>query len=867
MASAAHLIGDWLAAWSTAVLARPRVTACVTLLLGAFAAVYAAGNLGVNTDTANMISATLPWRQHFNEFRTTFPIRDRNLLVVIDAPTPSSADSFAKALLAELRREPERYHSPLLAGEGEFFERNGLLYLTADELAELGDRLASAQPLIGLLQTRFDGAAVLNVATRTLPTAAGSDSAAIAPFYAELTRSLRGVEQDRAAALDWSALIAAGDARTTRRLIVLQPAFDFTKLQPASAAIEGIREIAARLNAAAETPVTVRLTGSVAMEHEELLSVSRGAGLGALATLIMVALVLFAALRSWRLLAISLVTLLTGLSLTAAFAALAVGQLNLLSVAFVVLNVGLGSDYVIHVLLRYRELTAQGQAIKPALVTTMRDVGSSLALCAVTTAAGFYSFIPTTFSGVSELGLIAGTGVFFGLFVSVTLLPALVAWWGDRDPKRSAATWIDPKFLAPLTRRPRAVLGVTAAVLVAAFVLLPRVTFDSNPIHLRDPDSESVTTLLELAAVGEAPLLNLVAVMPNHAEALAAAGSLRSLPQVRTVVTTAELVPGDQETKLALLADLDLLLGPGFAELERTDYDASALVRALDDLATAAAVVPAAAELHAAAVALRTRLDAAAPAERDAALRSLDRALTAGLPEELARLAQGLKASPFARDGLPPSLTERWLTADDRELIEITPAEDVSDNAAARRFITAVHAVVPRATGLPVVYQEASATVVGAFERALLYAFVMVSLIIFIVLRRGKDTLLVLAPIALATLVTAALTVVVDMPFNYANIIALPLLVGIGVDNGIHVVHRMQMESVDRLFDTSTMRAVLASGLTTVASFGNLAFSAHAGTASMGVLLALGLVASMAATLIVLPAWLALKSRARGAPA
>ena len=185
-------------------------------------------------------------------------------------------------------------------------------------------------------------------------------------------------------------------------------------------------------------------------------------------------------------------TLVVGLSLTAAFAAVAVGQLNLLSIAFVVLNVGLGSDYVIHVLLRYRELVAAGQATNAALVETVRGVGSSLVLCAVTTAAGFYAFIPTTFSGVSELGLIAGTGVFFGLFASVTVLPALVAWWDE--PRRSgvAPTWLDPRIFAPLSRRPRLVLGVTAVVLVAAFAALPRVTFDSNPIHLRDPNSESV---------------------------------------------------------------------------------------------------------------------------------------------------------------------------------------------------------------------------------------------------------------------------------------------------------------------------------------------------------------------------------------
>jgi predicted RND superfamily exporter protein len=237
-------------------------------------------------------------------------------------------------------------------------------------------------------------------------------------------------------------------------------------------------------------------------------------------------------------------------------------------------------------------------------------------------------------------------------------------------------------------------------------------------------------------------------------------------------------------------------------------------------------------------------------------LTRLDDALTTGLPRELARLGAALGAQAFERADLPAPLAGRWLASNGRELVEITPAEDVSDNAAARRFISAVHVIVPTATGLPVVYQEASATVVAAFERALLYAFIMVSAIIWLVLRDVKDTLLVLVPIALASILTAALTVVVGMPFNYANIIALPLLVGIGVDNGIHVVHRMRTDDAERLFDTSTMRAVLASGLTTVASFGNLAFSSHVGTASMGVLLALGLAASMAATLIVLPAWL-----------
>lgn len=858
MSSTADAIGARLARWVGGVLAWPKLVTAATLLAGGLAIYYTAGHLGVNTDTANMISATLPWRQHFNEYRDAFPVRDRNLLIVIDAVTPAAAEGFAAALLGELRARPDLYRAILLPGEGEFFERNGLLYLSTDELTVLVDRLAAAQPLLGLLQTRFDGAAVLDVATLTLTQAPSGDAAALAPFYAELTQSITAAAAGEPAPLAWNSLIAAGAMPTTRRIVVLQPALAFDQLQPATAAIAGIRAAVARLEAVQAVPVDVRLTGSVAMEHEELLSVSRGAGIGVLATLVMVALVLYAALRSWRLLAISLITLLMGLSFTAAFAAVAVGHLNLLSVAFVVLNVGLGSDYVIHVLLRYKELAARGQTTDAALVETLRGVGSSLVLCAVTTAAGFYSFIPTTFSGVSELGLIAGTGVFFGLFVSITLLPALVKLFGGATGEHAAATWIDPRIFVPLSARPRAVVAITTVVIAAAVISLRWVTFDSNPIHLRDPGTESVTTLLELAATGEAPLLNLVAVAPSAATAQDWAVKLRTLPEVRNVVTVEQLVPREQAEKLRLLEDLALLLGPRFAELRRGTADAASVARALAELEAAAALVDVAQPLHAAVGTLRARLIAAQPAEREAALVALDGALTTGLPNELKRLTAGLLAMPFDREALPAAVAERWLTNDGRELVEITPRDDVSDNSAAYRFIAAVQSVVPKATGLPVVYQEASATVVAAFEQALLYAFVMVAVIIWLVLRDVKDTLLVIGPILAAAVVTAGLTVLIDMPLNYANIIALPLLVGIGVDNGIHVVHRMRTDSAEQLFETSTMRAVLAGGLTTVASFGNLAFSSHVGTASMGVLLALGLGVSMAATLIALPAWLKL---------
>ena len=565
---------------------------------------------------------------------------------------------------------------------------------------------------------------------------------------------------------------------------------------------------------------------------------------------------LYVALRSWRLLAISVVALFAGLAYTAAFAA-ADGR-----------SFESALDHVRRAQRRARRRLRDPRAAPLPRARRGGPCGRArvvrddarrrlLSCCSpLHDRRGFLRVHPHDFRGVAELGWIAGTGVFFGFLAATTLLPALVAQFASSLRVQSARTLLDPQIFVPFNRHPRAVLGVTAVVIVASAVALRWVSFDSNPIHLRDPRSESVKTLLELAASGDAQLLNLEAVAPDHATATEWASRLRGRPEIRNVITVDSLVPKDQDDKIAVLDDLKLADGP----VVRAAREGSRGRRARRVVARcprkASAERRDADSLHTAAAGLRASLAAASPEDAMRRSAALDRALTDGLPAELSRLASGLEARPFGRDALPEELASRYVGSNGRELVEITPAEDVSDNAAARRFIAAARSVVAKVTGPPVVYQEASNTVVRAFELAIVYAFTMVSAIIFLVLRQWRQTLLVVVPIALSKLVTAAVAVAIGMPFNYANIIALPLLVGFGVDNGIHVVHRMRTDTAEQLFDTSTMRAVLTSGLTTVASFGILAFSAHVGTASMGNMLALGLAVSVAFTLIALPAWL-----------
>jgi hopanoid biosynthesis associated RND transporter like protein HpnN len=844
------------------VVKRPLLTVVVVIGLTVASLNFAAQNLGINTDTANMISPELPWRQDFIAYRDSFPARDRNLVGVIDAPDAETSEAFARELAAALEREPELFPTVFLAGAGEFFDRNGLLYLSIDELEQLYDRLVDAQPFLGRLGDDASAAGILRILGSSVEQRQNlgpGPAAELDSTFRELALTIDASRRGERRPVGWGGLIGAARNTSTRQLLLVQPTLEFDRVRPAAAAIERLIEVGDEINERFGGRVDLRLTGTLAMEHEELTSITRSASAAGLAALVSVVLVLFWALRSFVLLIIAVIVLLSGLALTAAFAALTVGHLNLLSVAFAVLYIGLGVDFILHMSLRLKELRAQGTELDAALVHTARGVGSSLLICAITTAAGFFAFVPTDFDGVSELGLISGGGMFISLVVSLSLLPALIKLLWRGGAVAATARAAAPRFRG-LKLPPGQTLIAAGAAVVAALLVLPGLRFDGNPINLRDPDAESIRALADLAADSEAPIFDLAVIVPDDAAAAAAADALGSLPTVERVVTAASLVPGDQTDKLFVLEDLGLVLGSTLSGIQAAEPDPARLIVELEALAEVLARDPSAGEVRQSMrVAIEQWLDylsTLATDQAEALASTLEHDLVGNLFDRVARLERGLGAEAFGRDDLPDALRSRWINESGAELVEIVPREDLNDAEAAARFVADVRSVAPTATGLPVVYEEAAQTVTRAFTFALAYAFIIVSVLLMIFLRSIRDTVLVLVPIVFAALMTAALSVLLGLPLNFANIIALPLLVGVGVDSGIHMVHRMRTEppSDGNVIHTSTSRAVLMSALTTVASFGNLAFSTHLGMASMGQLLTLGMAMSIVAILGLLPA-------------
>jgi len=850
----------------------------IAIVLALAAGGHALRHLRVNADQDAMFSDEMPHRLLEAEYLRLFPALYENVVVVVDAPTSEAAATAARRLAQRMREATEFFHDVYLP-RGAFFDERALLYMDTGELDRLADRLARMQPyLAGLSEDgSLRGLAMLLARGARAAREGDVSGAELRPILERVAAVVRGRLAGATPTMSWAAVVAgrafeAGD--DARRIVIAQPVLDFSQLAVAGASMEALRRFADELGLDGAHGIRVRVTGDVVLSYEEMRLVEQQAVAAGVASFVAVTALLAWALRSLRLVLAVVVSLLVGLLLTSGFAAVAVGHLNLISIAFAVLFIGLAADFSLHVCMRYQELCAGAVDRARAITVTARSVGPSVLLCAMTTAIGFYAFVPTDFSGVAELGLIAGTGMLIGVAVTFTVVPAMLAL--GRRPHSVRGAGVTARLPSFAVRYPSTVVALALVAAAGALALLPRVRFDENPLRVRDPSAESVRTFEEVLQGRTSPW-SMGAVAPTQAQAQALAERLRALTSVGSAETLLDYLPSDQQEKLDILEDASLFLLPParaavaaapspaeqLAALRELDAELERLVRSggAPDEGEDTDLRAQALALHEALALLFAR---SARADDPASLlAAVEQGLVGSLDEQLDALERLLSVDAVGVEDLPEGLRRRMISAEGPVRVAIHPAEDLSDSAALERFVEQVRSVAPRASGDAAKIYEASRAAVRSLRQAFATAVVVIALLLLLLWRTLDDALLVLAPLGLAALLTSAATVVVGIPFNFADIIVLPLLLGIGVDSGIHLVHRARLGDVaqEQLLHTSTARAVVFSALTTLASFGSLAFSTHRGMASLGQLLALGVALTLVANLFVLPALLALRGQ------
>src|SRR6516164_7338529 len=822
----------------------------VGVLLGLATAVYAANHFAIDADVNKLISKELPWRQREVAFEKSFPPKEETILAVIDAPTSELATQATAALIHKLSDQKDHFRSILEAGGGPFFQKNGLLFLPTGEVVGLTKKLGEAKPLIQTLAQ--------NSNLRGLTTALnyGLIGARMNQYTLDdLSGTLNMVSDtlDEAiaghfASLSWRAMLNGRPPKPDerRRFIEIRPVLNYAALMPGKAAAD--------LDIGTKYGARVRLTGPVAIADEEYATLEEGAYVNTAATVVVVLTILWLALRSFGIILAVATSLLVGLSITAAIGLAIVGALNLISVAFAVLFIGLGVDFGIQFSVRYRAERHDVDDLHEALVNTARHVGAPLTLAAAATAAGFLSFLPTDYKGLSELGLLAGLGMIVAFLTSITLIPALLTVL--RPPGEPEEMGF--KSLAPVDRfmewhRIPIIVG-TGLVVAAGLPLLYWLQFDFNPLNLRNPHVESVATFLDLRSDPAIGASSIFVLAPNKEAAQADVEKLSEVPEVSSVKTIENFIPDDQQPKLAAIRQLATVLNPVLRpdpnKKPPTDADnVAALKSAVDALKQSAGNQTG----RGAVAAKRLAEDLDKLASGDEPMRA--RAQSAMIPSlntALNELRNYLQVQPVTLETLPPEIAREWVTQDGRYKVEILPKGDPTDNETLRQFARAVQAVEPNATGGPVTILESGRTVVRAFYEAGFWALASITLLLWMVLRRFGDVLLTLIPLLMAGVVTMELMVLFGMKLNFANIIALPLLLGVGVAFKIYYIMAWRAGQTD-LLQSSLTRAVMFSALTTATAFGSLWLSSHPGTSSMGKLMALALVTTMAAAVLFQP--------------
>ncbi len=808
-----------LGAWVAWVCRYPwRVLIAITILTSG-SAWYGLANFRINSDLSGLIDQHSSWRADFDEFEAAFPNLLKTAVVVVHGDSFGDVEQASKSIEAAIRAEP-RFTSVSAPQNLPFLRDHALLYLSDDDLDEMSDRLAEAQPVLTAIAEDPSLRGVLEVLADGAENA--GDEAAFETVLELVTKSGRRTLAEHDAKIRWTDELFSPDPPQIR-VISLKGSTNFDVSLPSGEMIELLRRTitSVPLPAGVETGIT----GEIALTHEEISAATGGVNLAGWISTLFLTLVMIIGVRSIKIVVVTLLMLLYGVTITTAWAMFAVGEFNTLSLVFIVMFFGLGVDYSLHFSLRYQEAINEHDDRVSALVHATKGVGDAIFLCMITTAISFLAFWPTRYGGLADLGVISAGGMVVAFLLTFSMIPALFVVFGDIRPHRLGARSSDGLVKSLIAHRGLVLTTVVVASLGASWYA-SRAHFDYSVLALRDESTESMRMLRFLQDEGVATDYALSIVHePGHLKV----EELEALPMVRAVITPEDFVPKDQDDKLFAIEELGLLLesavipisvlpSPTIDELRIALNEFAGILRASNH--SDAALYTDLAELSA------------------SRLRVWQSDVVDGLVSELEWLRRALSVGPITLDDLPEGLRERFINADGKHLSVVLPKRDITDVASLGSFIDAVQGVEPKATGRPVIEKGVGEIVIDSFVQATLMSAVAIFVILLLVFRSVVSAFYIALPLLLAALFTLALGELLDAPLNMANILVLPLIFGLGVDNGIHVFHRFRAAGdVDSFMHSSTPLATLLSTLTTVGAFSSLMLSPHVGTASIGLYL------------------------------
>jgi uncharacterized protein len=856
----------------------------------------------------NLVGENETYQRSFLEFKKEFPQQD-DLAVVVESNDPERNRQFVERLGIRLTQEGTYFTNLIYNNDLKMLGSKALLFVPETNLVDLKDKLVTFRPFIQKFSQATNLVRFIDLINKQFANAPRAKSAETESLIQVLPALERIVSQAdasmrRPGAPPSPGITAffdpTGNAQTNiyltydnARIFLLsvQPQTLPPEMRPARNAqaaqddfngkcVARLRELVAETRV--EVPgVNVGITGLPVLDYDEMVQSQKDTTVASIVSLVICALIFVYGYNETGRPIKATICLIVGLAFTLAFAALTIGHLNILTVTFVPMLVGLAIDFGVHLITRYEEELRHGKPQEEALAKAMIYTGQGIFTGAFTTAGAFLAMGLTHFKGIQEMGIICGSGLLICLIPMMTLLPVLLLRGRQNvidhdlgEPKHRAR--IENLWL----QRPKLVMAVTVVLCALAATWIHKVFFDYNLMRMQNQSLSSVQTSQKLVKSAGQSLLYGAVIANSASEAVQLEKQITNLTVVASVHSMADILSEEQSGKLRVIGEIKDVLAPlHFHEPDKRPVNVPELSRSLYSLSGYCGMAlehlgtndPALSQQF---ISLRKAIeqcrknmlagDATQMEINSQKLALFQQAFFNDLRETFESLQRQDNSSPFRAQDLPPALRNMFIGVSGKFLIQVFPKKDVWQRENQKEFIDALRDVYPNLTGMPVQLYHYTELLKNSYEQAAWYSLAAIVLLVLFHFRSPWSVILALLPVAIGSIWLGGLMGVFGIPFNPANIMTLPLVIGIGVTNGIHILNRFAEEQHPSILARSTGKAVFVSGLTAIAGFGSLMLATHQGIRSLGSVMALGITTCMIAALTFLPALLNLTLRLRG---
>ena len=876
-----------------AVLRFPKFFIWPQLVLVGVCVFYTVRHLEFNTDRNALVGSEKKYHQNYLQFKKEFPQEDD--LVVVESDNAEKNRQVVERLGAKLEAETNLFTDVFYKGDLKMLGKKALQFVPEADLAEMRKLLGDYRPFIEQFTRTTNLVSFFGMVNTQFRTAKQEENAQTT----SLIKALPALERIVAQAADSlprsgtppspgiNALFGAGDEAEQQIYITFAQGQIYLVTAHAirgdlnDACVARLRELVEATRAEV-TGVNIGLTGEPVLEHDEMAQSQTDTTIATIVSLVICALIFIFGYNETGRPVKATVCLVVGLAYTMGFATLVIGHLNILTITFLPMLIGLAIDFGVHLVTRYEEELRHGRSEAAALRTAMVFTGQGIFTGAFTTAGAFLAMWFTDFKGIQEMGIISGGGLLICLVPMMTMLPALLL--------RGRQNVIDHDFGAKLDRRaqieqlwlrrPVLVTGLVLGLCGLAVTQFHKVYFDYNLLNMQSQGLPAVMFERKLIASSQKSVLFAAVVADSPQEAAALEAKIVKLPVVADVKSMSQFLTEDQSRKLGLIGEIKEevagILFPeidvaevGVAELSRTlwsfqGYLGLAADAAKDEVAVQKQLL----SLREKVVLLRKRMLGIPPATAGAKLAALQQALFKDIQETFQAIRDQDNRQALRAEDLPPALRNRFVGVTGKYLLQVFPKKDVWQRANQKEFIDALRITLdpqntnhPVITGTPIQLYEYTTLLKESYQMAAWYSLAAIVLLVLIHFRNLTLLVLALIPVAIGSVWLGGIMGLCGIPFNPANIMTLPLVIGIGVTNGIHILNRFAEERTPSLLAKSTGKAVLVSGLTAIAGFGSLILAKHQGIQSLGYVMSVGVATCMIAGLTFLPALLNLQVR------